>query len=46
MRILGLETPAAERIAAELGRAVRLTELLRDLSVDAERNRYTCRASC
>ena len=39
MGILGLETPAAERIAAELGRAVRLTELLRDLSADAARNR-------
>ena len=39
MQILGLETPAAEHIAAELGRAVRLTELLRDLSRDATHDR-------
>src|SRR6185369_1366300 len=38
-KILGLETPAAEHIAAELGHAVRLTELLRDLSRDATHDR-------
>ena len=39
VRILGLETSAGERIAVELGHAVRLTELLRDLRGNAHRNR-------
>ncbi|MET1026851.1 MAG: squalene/phytoene synthase family protein [Dongiaceae bacterium] len=39
MGILGVETPAAERIAAELGRAVQLTTILRNLAEDADRHR-------
>jgi presqualene diphosphate synthase len=39
MRILSDETPAGERIAAELGRAQQLTDILRDLAEDAARHR-------
>jgi phytoene synthase len=39
LRICGEETPAGERIAAELGRALQLTNILRDLAKDAARNR-------
>ena len=39
MRILGEESPAGERVAAELGRALQLTNILRDLAEDAKRHR-------
>ena len=39
VRIFGEETPAGERVAAELGRAVQLTNILRDLAQDARRHR-------
>jgi phytoene synthase len=39
MRIFGEETPAGERVAAELGRALQLTNILRDLAKDARRHR-------
>jgi len=39
VRIFGEETPAGERVAAELGRALQLTNILRDLAEDAGRNR-------
>jgi phytoene synthase len=39
MRIFGEETPAGERVAAELGRALQLTNILRDLAEDARRHR-------
>ncbi len=39
MRIFGEETPAGERVAAELGRALQLTNILRDLVEDARRHR-------
>ena len=39
MRIFGDETPAGERVAAELGRALQLTNILRDLAEDAKRHR-------
>jgi phytoene synthase len=39
VRIFGEETPAGERIAAELGRALQLTNILRDLAEDARRHR-------
>ena len=39
MRIFGEETPAGERVAAELGRALQLTDILRDLAEDAARHR-------
>jgi phytoene synthase len=39
MRIFGEETSAGERIAAELGRALQLTIILRDLRTDAARQR-------
>jgi presqualene diphosphate synthase len=39
MRILSDETPTGERIAAELGRAMQLTDILRDLAEDAARHR-------
>jgi presqualene diphosphate synthase len=39
VRIFGEETPAGERVAAELGRALQLTNVLRDLAEDAERQR-------
>jgi len=39
VRILGDETPAGERVAAELGRALQLTNILRDLAQDAKRHR-------
>jgi presqualene diphosphate synthase len=35
MRIFGEETPAGERVAAELGRALQLTDILHDLAEDA-----------
>jgi phytoene synthase len=38
MRIFGDETPAGERVAAELGRALQLTDILRDLAEDAARH--------
>ena len=39
VRICGEETPAGERVAAELGRALQLTDILRDLAEDATRQR-------
>jgi squalene synthase HpnD len=39
VRIFGEETPAGERVAAELGRALQLTNILRDLAEDARRDR-------
>jgi phytoene synthase len=39
VRIFGEETPAGERVAAELGRAFQLTNILRDLAEDARRQR-------
>lgn len=39
VRIFGEETPAGERVAAELGRAFQLTTILRDLAEDARRHR-------
>jgi phytoene synthase len=39
MRIFGDETPAGERVAAELGRALQLTNILRDIAKDARRHR-------
>jgi phytoene/squalene synthetase len=39
IRILGLTTPIADRAASELGRAMRLTAILRDLDTDAARQR-------
>jgi phytoene synthase len=39
VRIFGEKTPAGERVAAELGRALQLTNILRDLVEDARRNR-------
>jgi len=39
VRIFGDETPAGERVAAELGRALQLTNILCDLAEDAKRHR-------
>ena len=39
VRIFGEESPAGERVAAELGRALQLTNILRDLAEDAARRR-------
>jgi presqualene diphosphate synthase len=39
VRIFGEETPAGERVAAELGRALPLTNILCDLAEDAKRHR-------
>jgi phytoene synthase len=39
LRVCGEQTPAGERVAAELGRALQLTNILRDLAKDAARNR-------
>jgi squalene synthase HpnD len=39
VRIFGEETPAGERVGAELGRALQLTNILRDLAEDAKRHR-------
>jgi presqualene diphosphate synthase len=39
MRILGVTTPAGERVAGALGRAIRLTNILRDLTEDGARHR-------
>jgi phytoene synthase len=39
VRIFGEETPAGQRVAAELGRALQLTNILRDLDEDARRHR-------
>jgi phytoene synthase len=39
VRIFGENTPAGERVAAELGRALQLTNILRDLVEAAGRNR-------
>ena len=39
VRIFGEETAAGERVAAELGRALQLTDILRDLAEDARRHR-------
>src|ERR1700731_2311695 len=39
VRIFGEETAAGERVAAELGRALQLTNILRDLAEDAKRHR-------
>jgi presqualene diphosphate synthase len=39
VRIFGEDTPAGERVAEELGRALQLTNILRDLAEDAGRNR-------
>ena len=39
VRIFGEETQAGERVAEELGRALQLTNILRDLAEDAKRDR-------
>jgi presqualene diphosphate synthase len=39
VRILGEATPAGDRVAAELGRALQLTNILRSLAEDARRHR-------
>ena len=39
LRIFGEETPAGEHAAAELGRALQFTDILRDLTQDAKRHR-------
>jgi phytoene synthase len=39
VRIFGEQTPAGERVAAELGRALQLTNILRDLAEDSARHR-------
>jgi phytoene synthase len=39
VRIFGDETPAGERVAAKLGRALQLTNILRDLAEDGRRHR-------
>jgi presqualene diphosphate synthase len=39
VRIFGTDVPAADRVAAALGRALQLTNILRDLQEDAERGR-------
>jgi presqualene diphosphate synthase len=39
VRIFGEASPAGERVAAELGRALQLTNILRDLAEDAQRHR-------
>jgi presqualene diphosphate synthase len=39
VRIFGEETPAGERVAVALGRALQLTNILRDLAEDARRHR-------
>ena len=39
VRVFGLEEPAAERIATEFGCGAHITRILRDLSLDAARNR-------
>ena len=39
VRIFGETSQAGERVAAELGRALQLTNILRDLSEDAQRHR-------
>jgi presqualene diphosphate synthase len=39
VRIFGDETPAGELVAAELGRALQLTNILHDLAEDAKRHR-------
>jgi phytoene synthase len=39
VRIFGEGSPAGERVAAELGRALQLTNILRDLAEDAKRYR-------
>jgi presqualene diphosphate synthase len=39
VRIFGEASPAGERVAAELGRALQLTNILRDLAEDARRRR-------
>jgi presqualene diphosphate synthase len=39
VRIFGVHTPAAERVAVHLGRALQLTNILRDVGEDAARNR-------
>jgi presqualene diphosphate synthase len=39
VRIFSEASPAGERVAAELGRALQLTYILRDLSEDAQRHR-------
>src|SRR5262249_27593465 len=41
VRIFGDETPAGERVAAELGRALQLTNILCDLAEDAKRPRLS-----
>ena len=39
VRIFGEASPSGERVAAELGRALQLTNILRDLAEDAQRHR-------
>jgi presqualene diphosphate synthase len=39
LRIFGVATPAGERVAASLGRALQLTNILRDLAEDGARHR-------
>jgi hypothetical protein len=45
MRIFGEASPAGGRVAAELGRALQLTNILRDFAEDADTG-CTCLASC
>jgi len=39
VRAFGVDTPAADRVAHHLGRALQLTNILRDLAEDSERDR-------
>jgi phytoene synthase len=39
MRIFGEDSPAGDRVAAELGRALQLTDILHNLAQDAKRDR-------
>ena len=39
VRVFGTDAPAADRVAAALGRALQLTNILRDLDEDAQRGR-------
>ena len=45
VRIFGEASPAGERVAAELGRALQLTNILRDLAEDARRHRLYLRVA-
>jgi len=39
VRIIGEESPAGERVVAELGRALQLTKILHNMAEDARRDR-------